>query len=139
MEDLITRFFQNLLGRLHGPMHFRVILQPCMAVVFAILDGRRDARDGKVPYFWSLFTEPRHRATLLRQGWKSVGKIFILALILDAIYQVIELQWFYPGEALITAFLLAIVPYVLLRGPANRIIARLSPQPTIAGREGKHR
>jgi hypothetical protein len=80
-----------------------------------------------VPYFWSLFTEPAHRAALLRESWKSVGKIFILALVLDAIYQAIELHWFYPGEALLVSFLLAVVPYTLLRGPANRIIARLTP------------
>jgi hypothetical protein len=138
MEEMITRFFQNLLGRVHGPMHFRLILQPCMAILFAILDGRKDAREGKVPYFWSLFTQPGHRKTLLKQAWKSVGKIFILAVVLDAIYQIIELQWFYPGEALVVAFLLAIVPYVLLRGLANRIIARMSHVGTrvsLAGRK----
>jgi hypothetical protein len=128
MDDMITRFLENLLGRVHGPMHFRIYMQPCMAILFAILDGRKDALTGKVPYFWSLFTEPEHRKALLRQGWKSVGKIFILALLLDAVYQFWQLHWFYPGEALLVAFFLAIVPYVLLRGPANRIIARISPR-----------
>ncbi len=127
MQDMMIRIFDNLLGRVSGPMHFRLYLQPAMAILFAIRDGRKDAREGRVPYFWSLFTQPGHRAALLREGWKSVGKVFILALVLDAIYQAIELHWFYPGEALLVAFLLAVIPYVLLRGPANRIIARLSP------------
>jgi hypothetical protein len=128
MEDMITRFFENLLGRLHGPMHFRIYVQPLMAILFAILDGRKDALEGKAPYFWALFTEPQHRKELLFQCWKSVGKIFGLAILLDAAYQLWQLHWFYPGEALLVAFLLAIVPYVLLRGPASRIIARMLPK-----------
>jgi hypothetical protein len=121
MEDLVTRFFENLVGRVHGPMNFRLILQPLMAVIFAIRDGRKDAREGRVPYFWSLFTEPLHRREQLRHGWKSVGKIFIVAIILDAVYQFIVVRWFYPGEAVAVALILAIIPYVLLRGPANRL------------------
>jgi len=40
---------------------------------------------------------------------------------MDAIYQFLVLRWFYPGEALITAFVLAVLPYLLIRGPAARI------------------
>jgi hypothetical protein len=124
MEDMLTRFFENLVGRVYGPMHFRVILQPLMATIFAILDGRKDAHAGRAPFFWALFTNPEHRHEMLRSGWKSVGKIFVLALILDAIYQFIVIRWFYPGEALVTACILAIVPYLLLRGPVNRLTPR---------------
>jgi hypothetical protein len=116
--------FEHLIGRVHGPMHFRVIVQPLMACLFAVLDGIKDAREGRTAYFWALFTEPAHRMELLRRGWKSVGKIFILALVLDAIYQVWQLGTFYPGEAVLTAIVLAFVPYVLLRGPVNRFMPR---------------
>jgi hypothetical protein len=54
-----------------------------------------------------------------------VGKVFIIAMILDAVYQFIVVRWFYPGEALVVAVVLAIVPYVLLRGPANRLTSRM--------------
>jgi len=128
MEDLIgfiagnvTRMMENLVGRVHGPMSFRLILQPLMACIFAIRDGRKDAREGKVPYFWALFTSPEHRRELLREGWKSVGKIFVIALVLDAVYQFITVRWFYPGEALVTAAVLALIPYLALRGPVNRL------------------
>ena len=124
MDELLTRFFENLVGRVHGPMHFRFLLQPLMAIIFAVRDGRKDAREGQVPYFWALFTDPAHRRDLMRNGWKSVGKVFIIALILDAIYQYIALKWFYPVEALVVSFVLAIVPYVLLRGPVNRHFPR---------------
>jgi hypothetical protein len=101
-----------------------MIFQPLMAVIFAIRDGRKDAREGRLPYFWALFTERGHRLDLLRQGWKSVGKIFVAAVILDAVYQFITVRWFYPGEAVATAVVLAIVPYLLLRGLVNRLSGR---------------
>jgi hypothetical protein len=50
-----------------------------------------------------------------------VGKVFVLATILDVVYQFWVLRRFYPGESLIVALVLAIVPYLLLRGPVNRL------------------
>ena len=121
MNDVFTRFFEDLVGRLSGPLHFRLILQPIMAVLFAIRDGRRDAREGRAAYFWALFSDPEHRRDLLRSGLKSVGKIIVLALILDAAYQLWVFRWFYPNEAILVTLILAIVPYVLLRGLVNRL------------------
>ena len=117
MEETLTRFFENLVGRVHGPMSFRFILQPLMAVIFAVRDGRRDAREGCAPYFWSILNNPGHRRDLLRSGWKSVGKVFVIALVLDAVYQFITVRRFYPVEALMVALVLAIVPYLVLRVP----------------------
>lgn len=125
MEDLFTRLWENLIGRIGGPMSFRLILQPAMAIFFATRDGLKDARTGRPAYFWSLFTEPAHRRELLHEGWKAVARVFIFALLMDAVYQFIVLHWFYPGEALIVAFILAFLPYLAIRGPVNRI-ARLS-------------
>jgi hypothetical protein len=121
MDEMLTRFVENIVGRVHGPMNVRLILQPLMAVIFAIRDGRKDARDGKPAYFWAILTDAEHRRDLLRGGWKAVGKVFIIALVLDAIYQFITVKWFYPAEALVVAVVLALVPYILLRGPINRL------------------
>jgi hypothetical protein len=93
-----------------------------MAIIFAVRDGMKDAREGRVPYFWAIFTSPVHRKELLREGWKAVGKVFIIAVIIDAVYQFMVLRWFYPGEALLVAFILAFVPYLLIRGPVNRVM-----------------
>jgi hypothetical protein len=124
MDDMVTRFFENLAGRVSGPMKFRLLIQPLMSTIFAIVDGIKDARAGRPPYFWAMFTDPGHRRDLLRSGWKSVGKIFIIALILDAVYQFITVRWFYPAEALLVAFVLAIIPYLVLRGLVNRLTPR---------------
>jgi len=123
-----TRVGEQLMARVSGPMHFRLVLQPVMAAVLAVIAGLKDARTGKPPYFWSLLYDPAHRKEMVRDGWKSVGRVFILALILDAIYQGIVLHFFYLGEAIIVAIVLAIVPYLILRGIVTRLARkRLAP------------
>lgn len=124
MEEIWQRVVGNLFGRLDGPLHFRFFLQPFMAIMFAVIDGVKDAKQGKAAYLWAVMINPEHRRELLKDGWKRAGKIFILAVVLDLVYQLIAFHWIYPGELLIVAFFLAIVPYALLRGPVNRI-ARL--------------
>ena len=42
--------------------------------------GLRDARAGRPPYFWAILTDPLHRRDLLREGWKAVARIFVVAL-----------------------------------------------------------
>jgi hypothetical protein len=122
--DSWERVIGNLIARLDGPLHFRLFLQPGMALFFGIRDGLKDAREGKPAYFWAMFANPAHAKDLLESGFKSVTRVVIFALIMDAIYQLIVSHWFYPGEALLVAFLLAFVPYLLIRGPVNRIARR---------------
>jgi hypothetical protein len=124
MEDLFNWVWENLVGRIDGPLKFRLILQPCVATFFAIRDGLKDARDGRAPYFWAIFTEPAQRGALIREGWQALTKVFILATLMDLIYQYLILGWIYPVAALFVAFMLAFVPYLLIRGPVNRIARR---------------
>jgi len=74
MEDLLARIFENLIGRVSGPMKFRLILQPLMAIIFAVRSGLKDAKEGKPPYFWALFTHPAQRRQL---PWSSQRFRFI--------------------------------------------------------------
>jgi hypothetical protein len=134
MEELFTRLWNDLLGRASGPMTIRLYLQPAMAIFFAIRDGLKDAREGKPAYFYSLLTDPENRRERLREGFKSVGRIFVFGIIMDLIYQVLVFRWFYPGEALIIAFILAFLPYLLIRGPANRLARLLSRRTEAPGR-----
>lgn len=128
MEDIFTRFLEHLVGRvdLDAPMKFRLVLQPVMAVIAALRSGLRDAKAGKPAYMWALFTDPGHRKDMLRSGWKSVGRILILGIVMDVIYQIIVFRRFYPVEALVVAAVLALVPYLLIRGPVTRIARRKS-------------
>ena len=131
MEDFLTRTWEQLLSRPAGPMKFRFFLQPAMAIFFAVRNGLTDAREGKPAYFWALFTgDPAVRRELLHEGWKSVGKIFLLAIVLDCVYQIIVFRWIYPFEAIIVAVLLAFIPYLIVRGPVNRIATMLAARKT---------
>jgi len=121
MEEQLIRLYENLISRVSGPLHFRLMLQPLMATIFAVRAGLKDAREGKPAYFWALFSGPVQRRELLKEGWKAVGKVFVIAIIIDAVYQFIALGWFYPLEALIVAAVLALLPYLLFRGLVNRI------------------
>ena len=121
MPDVLTRIAGDLAARVSGPMKFRLVLQPVMAATFAVLRGLRDAKEGKPPYFWALFTIPESRHDMLMDGWKSVGRVFLLAVVMDVIYQFIALKKLFPFEAVLVAFILAIVPYLLIRGPVSRI------------------
>ncbi len=120
----MTRVAENLVGRVSGPMKFRLILQPLTAAVFAVRSGLKDAREERPPFFWGIFTHPDQRLDMLRDGWKSVGKVFVIAIVIDLVEQFIVSRWVYIGEALLVAFILAFIPYLLIRGPVNRLARR---------------
>lgn len=124
MDDLLTRISGDLVGRLDGPLKFRFLLQPLMAIVFAIRDGRKDAETGRTPYLWALMTGESHRGNLFSECWGAMKKVFIFALLMDVIYQILVFRWVYVGEALLIAPLLAFIPYILVRGPVSRILRR---------------
>jgi hypothetical protein len=121
MNEIFARVWQNLGARLTGPMNLRLIIQPTVAIILAIRAGLRDARQERPAFFWGVLRNPAHRRELLREGWKDVGKVFLLATILDVVYQLIVQKGVYILETLLTGVTLAIVPYVLLRGPISRI------------------
>ena len=121
MDDILTRFWSDLAARVHGPFSFRFLLQPLMGLIYAARDGILDARQGRPPYFWSVVFTPDSRRALLREGWKAALRVIALGAVMDVIYQLMELGTIYPFELVVIVLALAFVPYVLARGPINRI------------------
>ena len=121
MSETLSRVMENLIARTEGPMKLRLILQPLMATFFAARSGIRDGRAGRAPFFWTILSDPEQRKYLLQQGWKEVSKVFIAAVVVDCVYQFVAIKKLYPGEAILTGFLLAIVPYVIVRGLVGRL------------------
>ena len=119
--ELLRRTVDELLGRASGPLHFRLLIQPTVAAFLAVRAGMRDARTGQPAFLWEVITNKDARGQLLRSGWKDVGKVFLIALVLDTVYQLIALRAVRPLQTLIVAVALAIVPYVLIRGPVTRL------------------
>lgn len=129
MEELWNRLMEQLLGRAEGPMHFRLLMQPVMAIALAIKDGIADGKAGRHPYFWSLFTYPEGRVQRLSQGWKSIGKVAVVAVILDIVYQFLVFHRMTPGQGLVISLILAILPYLFFRGLVTRMINSLGKKP----------
>ena len=121
--DAFQHVGEILSGRESGPMHLRLIMQPLMAVAIAVRAGIRDAREGHPPYvFWPVLFDKAQRKTLVSLAWKDIGKVFIAALVLEAAYELIVSQWIYPSRALAVAVVLAVIPYLLVRGPITRLV-----------------
>ena len=53
---------------------------------------------------------------------KDVGRVFLMAIVLDTAYQLMVFRWVYPGMVLVVAVVCAIVPYVLVRGPLYLLV-----------------
>ena len=121
VDDTLSRIATNLFERLDGPFSFRFVLQPVVAAIYAARDGIRDARQGRPAYFWSLVNGRGDRWHLLREGEHAVARVIALGVIMDVIYQLLEFRWIHPFELIVTVFTLAFLPYLLLRGPVNRI------------------
>jgi len=112
----------DFIQRLDGPLHFRFFVQPLMAILLAIRDGTRDAREGRSAYLWTVLTDSTQRRYLIEDGWKGISKVFILACLLDVIYEWIVWRSLTPLQMVLVAALLSVIPYALLRGPINRFM-----------------
>ena len=119
--EVNQRIWRDIFGRTDGPMTFRFVLQPAMAGIVALHDGIRDAQGGRAPYLRTVLSDPAKRTARLREGLLSIARIILLGFGMDAIYQWRVLGVFYPVEAIIITLILAVVPYVILRGPIDRI------------------
>ncbi len=128
MGELFARMCREIAARPSGPMAFRFYLQPAMAILAAVHGGLKDAREGAPAYFWSLFVDRQNRRARLREGFRAVRNVFVLAILMDLVYQAFVIKAFRPVEALDVAILLAILPYLCVRGPVNRV-ARLFRRP----------
>jgi hypothetical protein len=122
--EMLSHRGEHLVGRLGGPLNFRLIVMPLVVTILAIRAHMRDVREGRPTVLWSFLKDPTKRRRLLRSGLKDFGKVFIVACVLDTTYQLWVLRSFYLGEMLVVAVVCAILPYFLIRGPVTRI-ARL--------------
>jgi hypothetical protein len=121
-QDFFARHWEMLIGRWRGPLWFRFVCQPLMAVILAVRAALKDACAGREPYFFGPASLNRmSRRTLLALAWKDVRRVFIFAIVLDVTYELVVYHWVYPLQAIIVAIALTIIPYLLLRGPVTRL------------------
>jgi hypothetical protein len=107
-----------------GPGQFRFILQPLVAIVLAIRDGRTDARLGAKPYLLAVL-EGERSGEDLRQGFRQISTPFAVAFFMDAAIQICFLHRWRPLASLVVALILIALPYSVMRGLANRAVRRI--------------
>ena len=121
MEDTLHRIWVDLIGRLSGPLTLRLYLQPAMAALLAIRDGMKDVRNGEPPFLWTVLTQPTQRRARIIDALKSIGKVIVAAIALDLVYELIVFRSLRLVETLDVAIVLAVLPYMLVRGLVNRL------------------
>jgi hypothetical protein len=121
IEEYVQRDWNLFVDREHGPLAFRMILQPLVAAALAVRSGRRDAREERPPFGWTLVTNSSQRHELMKEAWADVGRLYVLAVVMDVIYQVIVFGTVHILQSLVVAAILAFPTYVILRGLTNRV------------------
>jgi hypothetical protein len=137
--QMIHRDFGELIGRASGPLKFRLFVMPTVVTILAIRADRRDAREGRPARLGAFITNPTERGRLFRMALKDIGRIFIVALVLDSLYQLFVLKAFHIDQLLVVAVVCAVVPYVLVRGPITRIARLLFDKKSEQARESAAR
>ena len=110
-----------------GPGNLRFVLQPLIAILLAIRDGRNDAKSGTPAFLAEMVSGSGPRGATLKVSMKATLMPFSVAVILDSILQIIifdvwRLQW-----ALVVGLFLVGIPYVVVRSISNRLFSRNSP------------
>jgi hypothetical protein len=127
MLELMTGVGQGLADRLHGPLAFRLLIQPLMATLLAVRAGVKDGHRCRPAYLWAVLTDPAHRRELLHGGWKDISRVFLLAIAMDVVFQLIVFHTVHPLGTLLVAVVLAALPYVIVRGPVSRLARKDRP------------
>jgi hypothetical protein len=122
--DVALRFWDELVSRPAGPLAFRFLLQPAMSSLLAIRGGYRDASMGRTPYLWTILYDPSRRAGRLHEGLTALTRVILLGIGMDLAYQIFVLKGFRPLEMIVIVAALCVLPYLLVRGPSERIARR---------------
>jgi len=121
MAQMLMPMWDDLGGRISGLFAFRLILQPMVAAILAVRAGWKDAQTGRPAFGWAILN-PSDRRELLRATWRDLARIFVMAALADLAYEITVFRWIYPIQSLIVAATVAVPPYLLIRGPFNRLV-----------------
>ena len=114
-------FFDDMVARLSGPGRIRFIIQPLVAMLLGLRDGRKDARMQYPPFLSALF-HGGYRSSMMRVAIRSVVNLVAVAILLDVISQYLIFGEVHPGAALLLGPVLIGLPYGISRALTNRIV-----------------
>jgi hypothetical protein len=130
MLNYLIEFWENLMARTSGPLQLRFYFSPAICIIYAARAAIRDAKKHLPPYLFRMLATSKQRKAIAMEGWKDIGKVFMLAVVIDIAYQFVMIFAFDTTvkfnlpESFIVSLFLTILPYILVRGPLNRIIGK---------------
>jgi hypothetical protein len=122
-----TGFWEGLVSGLSGKGQFRLILQPTMALILGVRFGITDAKEGKAPFLFRLFSTRHERWGLFKRSLSDAALPLILALLMDGFLQYLTLHRVRPLQAVVVGVLLVWLPFTATRGLTNRIWKHAHP------------
>jgi hypothetical protein len=117
-------------ARLTGPLHFRFVMQPLMAIALGVRDGRLDAKAGTSPFVVDVLFGAENRGAYVLSALRHLAMPVIIGTILDAISQYQLFGHVRPLAALFVGFGILGLPYALARGISNRMTNSRHGAPT---------
>lgn len=124
-----AQFLEELPQRFSGPGRFRFVLQPLVAIFLGWRSGLADARAARPAYLYGLIAGGVDRRELLRSGLAAVRDLVAVAIVLDAVSQLLIYGLVHPGAALILGPVLISVPYAVSRALTNRAVRLMHRDP----------
>ena len=117
-------------ARITGPFHFRLIIQPVVAIIVGILHGRADVKSGERPFAFKLLSDKKNLKPNLIKAVKTIKIPLLLGVGLDLIAQFLLFDRIRIWGALVVGILIVFLPYALSRGISNRIGTQRNPSST---------
>jgi hypothetical protein len=117
-------YLNNIAREFHGPGSFRFFIQPIIALILGLRDGRKDALKGRTPFFETLIRDHEKRNDLWKEGLLRISKPLAISILMDMVLQIIILGHWVPFQAVIVGSLLIALPYLVARGSSNRTLRR---------------
>lgn len=112
---------EALEAMLGGPGRLRFIIQPLVAILLGIRDGRLDAAAGRPPYVFAILFVRERRKEELMSGIRTFIKPLVVAILIDMILQYFIFRSVRFWQALLVGTALIALPYSAARGLSNRL------------------
>ncbi len=131
MDELVQRTVEGVVDRVTGPMSFRFLFQPFVAILLGIRDGRLDAKANAHPYISTVLFEPGNRAKAVGKTLQTLTTPMLVGTGLDAIAQYLIFHRVLVVPAILVGVCVMALPYSFARGISNRVISgRRGQEPT---------
>lgn len=105
-----------------GPGRLRFIIQPLVAILLGIRDGRRDAAAGDPPYVLAVLFVRGRRKEELSSALRSIITPLLVGFMVSLIVQHYIFRSVRLWHAIVFGIGLIALPYVVARGLTNRFI-----------------